>query len=286
MSAVPEPTLRRVGPQSAGLRLHRAADPAAPALLWLPAMGVGIGPNIRLATQLADAGVSVAVLEWRGLGDSPLRAGRRCDWGYRELLQEDIAATDAALRAEWPAARVSVGGHSLGGQLALLYAAHAGAALDGLVLAASGHPWWRAFPPKEALGVWAFAAALGPLTATLGHFPGRRLRFAGREARGVMADWSRSARGGGYRVRGLADAEAVLGTLACPVLGLWMDADWLVPRAAVERLRALTPRADWRIDTLDGAALGLPAADHFGWLKRPDAVSQRIADWMARRSHG
>jgi pimeloyl-ACP methyl ester carboxylesterase len=87
-------------------------------------------------------------------------------------------------------------------------------------------------------------------------------------------------------VRGLPDADAVLGTLARPVLALWMDADWLVPRAAVERLRALTPRADWRIDTLDGAALGLPAADHFGWLKRPDAVSRRIADWVSRRPHG
>ena len=36
--------------------------------------------------MLAAQGIAVFVHEWRGNGSSTQRAGRRQDWGYRELL--------------------------------------------------------------------------------------------------------------------------------------------------------------------------------------------------------
>src|SRR5688572_32255015 len=84
---------------------------ARPGLLFVPALGVPAQKYDVFASRLADAGIDVAVHEWRGLASSTRRAGRGCDWGYRELF----ADLDASLAALGGAARV-FGGHSLGGQ--------------------------------------------------------------------------------------------------------------------------------------------------------------------------
>src|SRR6185437_11714387 len=77
-------------------------------LYWLPAMGVPARHYLPFAEALAARGVGVVLHEWRGIGSSNRRAGRHCDWGYRELLQDDLAAcipTCSTAWCWWPAAR-------------------------------------------------------------------------------------------------------------------------------------------------------------------------------------
>lgn len=252
--------------------------PARRALLWLPAMGVPARHYLPLAQALAARGVAVAIHEWRGIGSSDRRAGRRMDWGYRDLLERDLAASAAALTDRMPGIPWAMGGHSLGGQLACLYAALHPQQVAGLVLVASGAPYWRAFPHP-----WSMRAAfhLAPLLAQLrGHLPGRRLGFAGNEARGVIADWARTGRSGRYAARGMAqDLEAALAGLRAPVLTIRLHDDWLVPPASLDWLLGKLPASpvqqlDLAADALDGQR-----ADHFGWMKAPAAVADAIAHW-------
>jgi predicted alpha/beta hydrolase len=251
-----------------------AAAPAHRALLWLPAMGVPARHYLPLAQALAARGMAVAIHEWRGIGSSDRRAGRRIDWGYRELLQRDLAASAAALTDRLPGTSWAMGGHSLGGQLACLYAALHPQQVDGLVLVASGAPYWRAFPHPWSLRMASLLAHLR------GHLPGRRLGFAGNEARGVIADWARTGRSGRYAARGMAqDLEAALAELRVPVLAIRLHDDWLVPAASLDWLLGKLPaspvqRVELAADALDGQR-----ADHFAWMKAPAAVADAIADW-------
>ncbi len=252
--------------------------PARRALLWLPAMGVPARHYLSLAQALAARGVAVAIHEWRGIGSSDRRAGRRTDWGYRELLERDLAASATALADRLPELPMAMGGHSLGGQLACLYAALHPRQVDGLVLVASGAPYWRAFPHP-----WSLRAAfhLAPLLAHLrGHLPGRRLGFAGNEARGVIADWARSGRSGRYAARGLAqDLEAALAALRTPVLAIRLCDDWLVPVASLNWLLGKLPASSVQRVELAADALDGQRADHFAWMKAPAAVADALADW-------
>lgn len=247
------------------------------ALYLLPALGVGIRPNERFAAALAARGVAVAIHEWRGLGNSSLRASRACDWGYRELLELDIPAGLAAAEAVLPGLRWSIAGHSLGGQLALIQAALQPDRFERVHVLASGLPDWRAYPRLRGLGVWA-ALHLMPLSAiVLGHYPGARLGFAGREARGLIRDWSHSGRHARYRIReGLADPESALRAFRGEVRAVHLASDWLCPRPALQVLADKTPGADWRIDTLHDAEFAPRRADHFGWLKVPEPVIERM----------
>lgn len=259
--------------------LVRPAGHARTWLLWLPAMGVPARHYLPLAQALAARGAAVAIHEWRGIGASDRRAGRASNWGYRELLTRDLPASLAACRRAGAEGAIWLGGHSLGGQLACLFAGlHPGLAA-GLLLVASGVPYWRTFPRGRAL--W-LAFVLAPWLAALrGHLPGRRLGFAGNEARGVIGDWARSGRTGRYAAHGMAqDLDAALGRLAVPVLGLRLGDDWLVPPASLDGLLARMPLARTTQRVLDAAALGGGVrADHFAWMRSPEGVAAAIEAW-------
>jgi predicted alpha/beta hydrolase len=248
-------------------------------LYWVPAMGIPARHYLPLAEALATRGVALIVHEWRGIGSSNRRARRHRDWGYRELLQLDLAAGIAAARGCWPQATCWLGGHSLGGQLGALYASLHPAEFAGLLLVASGAPYWRRFRHGWLIGL---AYALAPwLAALVGHLPGRRIGFGGNEARGVIRDWSRTGRTGRYAASGMAqDFEQQLASLHLPVLALRLRDDWLGPQASLEWLLGKLGSGERSVEVIMPQELGGPA-DHFGWMKTPAPIATRIAAWIA-----
>ncbi|KFN47176.1 alpha/beta hydrolase family protein [Arenimonas metalli] len=260
---------------AASLRVHHAGA-GAPGLLWLPALGVPANKYDAFGQALARLGVSCAVHEWRGNGSSSLRAGRGSDWGYRELLQQDLPASIAALEpGEW-----RFGGHSLGGQFAAMAAARQPSACRGLVLAATGVPDARTFRGRQRLGISLFARSIPLVTAVAGYYPGHRLKFAGQEAGRLMRDWAATVHSGRYADYGDGEAmDAMLARLALPTLGLRFSDDWLVPEASLRALVAKLGEGEHRDELFDAARLGA-APDHFRWMRQPEAPAAAIASWI------
>lgn len=263
----------------ADLVLYRPDGDELAALLWVPALGVAARHYEPLALALARRGIAVAIHEWRGIGSSDRRAGRRSDWGYRELITDDLPTSLRALREAMPSVPVYVGGHSLGGQLATLLAATTPWPLAGVALVGSGSPYWRCFKPWVGLALVA-----APLLANLvGWLPGRRVGFGGNEARGVIGDWSRTGRTGRYAGRGMdVDLEAALRTQRVPVFALRLRDDWFGPEASLAFLLGKMPDAPRRSEVIAPENLGGAAADHFAWMKVPAEIARRIAQWMER----
>jgi predicted alpha/beta hydrolase len=259
--------------------LQRPAGATHRLLYWLPALGVAARHYLPLAQALAEQGIAVAIHEWRGIGSSNRRAGRREDWGYRELLRHDLPAGIAVAQGHLPQARLYLGGHSLGAQIASLYASLHPQAASGLLAVASGAPYWRQFPYGRLL--WC-AYALAPWLARLvGHLPGRRLGFGGNEARQLIDDWARTGRTGRYAAAGMdTDFEAALGKLDLPVLGLRLRDDWLAPQASLSWLLAKMSRSAHEEQLIAADDLDGVKADHFGWMKAPWPIASRVARWL------
>ncbi len=250
-------------------------------VLWLPAMGVPARKYGAWAEALAAHGIATALHEWRGGGTSNVRASRRRDWGYRTLF-DDVARSRAALEEGAPGVRWHIGGHSLGAQLAAL--AHALTPHDyaGLAIVGAGLPWWRSFPRFErpfVLGVFGFFRLLG---AVVGHYPGATVGFAGREARGVIRDWTRSGLTGRYRPDGEPrDLDAALASLATPLLAVHLANDRYVPAPSLAALVAKLPRSSVTAHELDAGRFASRRADHFGWMKEPGPVASVLVAWLA-----
>lgn len=257
-----------------------ARIPAQPraSLLWLPALGVAARHYIPLADALAANGVAVFLHEMRGNGSSSLRASRQVDWGYRQILTLDIARSHAAIAEHCAGPERIIGGHSIGAQFAACYLGLHPDAFGQLWLVASGSPYWRTFPaPKRYVFPLAFQFA--PWIADRrGVFHGRRLGFAGDEARSLMRDWARVGLSNRYAAAGMeVDLEAALSTVPARTRAVLFDDDWLAPRRSMQALLEKMPNAAVAVTVLGHKALGV-RADHFAWMKQPQAVANILLD--------
>ena len=249
--------------------------PDAPVFVLVPAMGVKVRFYRSFATALADTGCGVAVVEQRGHEEMDRTVpGRRVDFGYAELADDLDAAVDLA-RARAPGTPLVVVGHSLGAHVACVSAARRPGMVDALVFVAAGSVHWRLWPRRFLALTQAFVA----LAAVVGHFPGQRLGFAGREARGVMRDWGRLARTGRLTYgRPPTDAGRALAGLDLPVLVVSIEDDTLAPQPAVDGLAALLPTA--RV-TRRHLAVSTSTSPHFGWARHSEPVIAAISNWSS-----
>lgn len=265
--------------------LARVPTRPAATLLWLPALGIAARHYLPFAEALAARNVAVFVHEWRGHGTSSLRAGHTQDWGYLELLAQDIPASEAAIVSQLPGVERIVGGHSLGGQLAACYAGLTAHDVHRLWLVASGAPYWRSFPAPTRWWLPMAYRFLPWLAERAGALPGRRIGFGGTEARGLIRDWARTGIMGQYAAHGLdADLEQALAASPMDVHAVVMANDWLAPASSLRFLLSKLSAAHATINVLDHQALGM-RADHFHWLKHPvPVVDALVARSLERRS--
>ena len=252
---------------SFAVTIARSETPAAPVVVVQPAMGMGTRYYEPFAEALAAAGLHAALVEQRGHeAEGGRLPGRRYDFGYADLLA-DLEAALGVVREELPGAPVHLLGHSLGGQIGLMYAATHPAELDGLILVASSTPYWR----NWGRGLLA-ASFLFPASAQLlGHFAGARVGFAGREARRLIREWGRLARTDRFPV-----GDERIDEIDLPVLSVSVEGDKLGPRRPVDAMVARMPKAAVTREHVD-----VEGIDHNRWARRPEAVVPLIAAWAA-----
>jgi predicted alpha/beta hydrolase len=261
------------------VRALRAPDPAAPVALLLPAMGTPARFYTPFARALHRAGHTVATADLRGQGEAVPLASRADRFGYR-TLEQDVGTVIAAVRAGFPRGPLVLVGHSLGGQLALLHAALRRPDLLGIALIASGSAWWGCAGPLAGVRRLLVSQSYVAVATVLGHWPGDRLGFGGRQPVGVMQDWGREARTGRYVLTDAAvDYERALRTMSAPVLAVDVAGDTLTPPASVDHLcRKLVsaPVVRWRYtDEASGGTL-----NHFRWVRYHGGLVPRIASWI------
>ena len=270
----------------ATLRRPAELEDETPTVLCFPAMGVRASYYRPLAAALCERGLPAVTVDLRGSGTSSVRAGRRTDFGYREVVEIDFPAVLAAVREELPGRRVFALGHSLGGQLACLFAAARPTSLAGLVLIASCSIYYRCWKFPGDLSLLALAQTAKWTARVLGFFPGHLVRFGGREARGLVADWAFQGRTGRYEVAGSRlDFEALLPRLTLPILAISFGDDAYAPSGAVHHLLGKMAAAPVTHHHLTPEELGVAAVGHFGWVRLADRLLPRIEGWLGLLRH-
>ena len=255
------------------VRLRAATDPQAPVIGCFPALGIRAGYYDALLDALAERGLNALVADAPGHGDSPVRPSRETDWGYADLV-EHAAAVRRAAADRFPGAPFVWMGHSIGAQIALLHAGRADADVAGLVLIAAGLPDKRAWTGYGRLRLQLLATLIHPLTALLGHYPGDRLRFGGREASRLMRDWTVIARTGGMRFNDL-DGDALFEAVTQPILHIGIEGDDYVTPASIDAMLRPLASTDVIRETWPKGQ-----TDHNRWPRQQaKRAAARIADW-------
>ncbi|MFD4469813.1 alpha/beta fold hydrolase [Rhodococcus sp. NPDC058505] len=261
------------------VRLFAGRD-AAPVVVIFPGLGVPGGYYDTVARALVGHGFNAAIGELRGQGDSRPRPGPASSYGYQELASVDYPAIFEAVRERFDESTPFLLGHSMGGQLGVMYAARIHGALGGVILVASGSPFHRTHGMVRGAGLLVGSAAMSVTANVAGFWPGDRFDVGGfgRQSKVLISDWSRFARTG---LIDPADAdidyEQALAGLTLPVLSISVEADDLAPKPAIRDLVRKLPNADvttWH----QGEPLG-----HNGWIRNCGSTVDRIVAWLRDR---
>lgn len=266
---------------------HGRSPNSAPVFLCLPAMGVAARYYDRFALVLASAtGGDARCVELLSSG-----LGRRsnADFGYREIVEEQIPSLLAQLSEECPGRPLYVVGHSLGGQLAVLATAQLHTPLAGLVLVAAGTAHFRRWPPRLRWRMRAAIAVISAASKCLPWYPGSWLGFGGDQPRRLMRDWCFNAHTGQYALHGSrrdpTELCAALSQVLLPVLSVEVAGDLAAPPAAIAELLALLPAANVRRVQIAGVRDASPWRRHFAWAREPEPVVATIGGWLTDNDH-
>ncbi|MDV7357296.1 alpha/beta fold hydrolase [Rhodococcus sp. NPDC019627] len=258
------------------VRLFAGRD-EAPVVVVFPGLGIPAGYYEPFAEELMSRGFNAAIGELRGQGDSRPRPSSASRYGYHELVSVDFPAIFEVVREHFPAATPFLLGHSMGGQLGVMYAARIRGRLGGIVLVASGSPYHRGFPGMHSPRMLVGAAAMSMTANLAGFWPGGRLDIGGfgRQSKVLISDWSRFARTGKIEPDGAdIDYEERIGRLKLPVLSVTIEGDDLAPGPSAKNLVAKLPHADvtiWHNPRPQG---------HNGWIREPVDTVDRVVDWI------
>jgi predicted alpha/beta hydrolase len=157
-------------------------------------MGVPARYYDHFAASLAARGIACQTSELRGVETSSLRARRSVDFGYRELVEFDLACAVVSVRARFPDLPLYLVGHSLGGQIGVLFSAMHADQVKGIALIAAATPYYRMFPGRRRAVMLGGSVVFPLVSRALGYWPGRLFRFGRRESRRLIAEWGHLGR--------------------------------------------------------------------------------------------
>ena len=247
-----------------------------PVIIIFPAMGVRASFYEPLANALAAQGYIAVTADLRGHGNSNIRPNKKVDFGYKDQLDQDYTHTVQVVKTIYPSNPIHLLGHSLGGQLACLYAARHPEQVQGLVLIACCSVYYKGWVGIQRPAIYLSTQFMRGLANLLGYFPGKKVGFGGLEAKSVMRDWSQQARTGKYILANdTFDYEDGLNQLDIPVLAISFASDNFAPKKAVQHLLGKFKNKN-RIHHVD-----LPKDlkfSHFNWVKKHEKVVELIKE--------
>jgi predicted alpha/beta hydrolase len=230
---------------------------------------------------LARQGMPVLAYDYRGVGISRPINWRGFDAGIEDWCELDQVGAIEAMRARFPAARLSSVSHSIGCMIAA--AAPNAPGLHQMVFIAPHTAYWG-----DYLQPWRWPMAfmwhvLMPATArVVGYFPASRLGLGDDLPRRVALQWA-SRRTPEYRpgaAGGDPERETValdrMARLTVPALVISITDDAFAPEIAVRRFLmglARAPVVRRVVDArVDGATVG-----HWGYLRRANTRMWELA---------
>ncbi len=258
-----------------------ADRPEDPVVICFPAMGVRAAYYEPLAEHLQQVGWNVVTADLRGKGEFEIRASRRCDYGYHEMVQYDWPAVMDCVRTRFPDARLAILGHSLGGQMSTLYMSATPGVVSALVLVACPSVYCRVWPFPWNLRLLLMTQAFRAISFFVGYFPGKKVGFAGTDARTLIRDWAHTTLTGRYElIHSTVSYETLYDRFTEPLLAVSFSDDPLAPKKAVETICAKLTHAcltHWHFTPQD---LGLERLGHVEWVKNSRPLVERITPWL------
>jgi predicted alpha/beta hydrolase len=228
-------------------------------IIFMAATGVRLHKYTKLFSSLTAKGFTVIAADYPCCGENPPQINRFISYNYQDLLDDFIPQ----LLSHSEHDSIYLMGHSLGGQLATIYSALTDIPAIGV---ATGNIYFKNWSGLDRLKLRNLGITFTLLTKAYGYFPGAKVGFGGREARGLMHNWCHILKTGGY--------DFVTGDLdKGRGLYIHIEGDNYSPYPAVKHLASLCQESKIISVKLPEHLKGNP---HGVWIKDPDFITDHI----------
>ncbi len=261
---------------------HTQSENPKAVIVIFPAMGVKGNYYRHYARTLAAENINVVTIDHRGHGGSGVRPSREINFGYREQVEMEYPSIINRVKEIFPLQKIIVMGHSLGGQMGSMFISRYPELVDGFILNASCSVYYKGWR-EYAAGILAFAKFCDLLAKALGYYPGNKVKFGGREARGIIKDWYHTARTGNFSATGSHyNYNEAMHRCKTPILALTYQGDSSAPPAALKNLLNKFVSAEKEYHHVLNPAFPKEKYDHYSWVKKPEISLEVINKWVQK----
>lgn len=221
----------------------------------------------HFAGFLAAHGFQVYTYDYSGIGRSRPSSLRTCDTDMLQWGEVDLAAMIRYVRERHPGHRLTLLGHSVGGQLigTTPESAHA----DSFILIGSQTPYWRHYAGLTRVKVWLLWHVLIPtFSAVWGYFPARRLGLFEDLPRNAARQWARWGKSRRYMFDEYPSKRGAFAALRQPALAISFSDDSFAPPRAVEDLLRHYRNLDLRHSHYRPRDVNLRSIGHFRFFRK------------------
>jgi predicted alpha/beta hydrolase len=226
----------------------------------------------KFAEYISANGITVITFDYTGIGQSlnqPIQTvnASAADWG-----RNDLEAVLQFARENFPAAKLSVLGHSIGGQLIGL--AKSSTSIHKMILVAAQSGYWKWWKGTNRIKMWLNWHLLFPvLTNLFGYMPSKKISGMENLPKNVARQWSNWGRKKNYLFDDIPAEQQHFHKISVSMLAISIENDFYAPSDSVDWLIEKYSNAVVRKVHLDPKDLQVSSIGHFGIFREQFAAS-------------
>lgn len=239
------------------------AENSLDVLLIAPATGVKQSFYKNFADYIVSSGITVITFDYSGIGNSLSGNIKKLENNASDWGEKDMEAVIQYVVQNYLKHRLTILGHSIGGQLIGL--AKSSSLASKIILIAAQTGYWKYWKGGRKIKMWMIWNLLFPtLIRIFGYMPSKR--FSGMEnlPGNVARQWSSWGRNPEYLFADVPQSKQYYASINCPITSFSIEEDVYAPKEAVQWLTNRYKGSEKKMIHLESAEYATKHIGHFG----------------------
>ncbi|MBX3191030.1 MAG: alpha/beta fold hydrolase [Labilithrix sp.] len=233
------------------------------------------------ARYVAANGCAAITFDYRGIGGSLTKPIAEANATIRDWGEKDYPAIIDWAAARFPGRKISIVGHSVGGQLVGVL--DNVDRIDSVCTVAAQNGYFRLYPWRQAIAYGLLWHVMPLVARVLSYFPAKRLKLGEDLPKGVALEWARFCRNPLYMIApDGAPLQKGFEAYEGRVLAYSIDDDLRAPRACVRVLHDRFAKAKVEGRHVAPRELGAKSIGHVGFFfgKFKHSLWRESLEWL------
>lgn len=232
-------------------------------LIISPATGVKQGFYKKFADFISANGITVITFDYSGIGLSLKKPIKQIKCSASDWGKNDLEAVIKFTKENYPNAKITLLGHSIGGQIIGL--AKSSSELQKIILVSAQSGYWKMWKGFDRVKMWANWHILFPILINLfGYMPSKRISGMENLPKNVAKQWSSWGRKPNYLFDEVSEQDLFYKNVSVKAIAISIENDFYAPKDAVDFFTEKYENAEIKKLHLRPTEYNTKAIGHFG----------------------